>query len=280
MLRRFVVLTIGMLLAAGSTPAAPRQAVQSQPVAPLGTAPSPRVLQRLSRPVPRAEAVEVALGAPAISRLMRALLPEVKDLRTLRSRTLKGMAVAAAPNLPEREPLPSSLDELDWEGGVHISPISGGPVYAGPDRNYRCATITVHGISSWEGYGLAQMIRDDVTCHAGGDSSARVSLNLPGHSGLYLLSFRLSYLEPVPFPSGQIQLTASMSTWIGDIVELPFTRSPDSDALVALLEIPPDHTPIVPHADWPLEQVTLSVRLTWPGTNCSSCFGGVTVTKL
>jgi hypothetical protein len=238
---------------------------------------------RLAQPVPRAEAVAAATAAPGLVTQMRALLPMVKDLSLLRARTVAGMPVLSAATRPytgDREPLPEGLEGLPWDTGVRVSPVTGGALYAGERRNYRCATITVNGISSVEGFGLAEMMRDDVTRHDSYESAVNIRLNLPGHTGLYLLSFRLATDGEGAVALERARVSAAFTESISSLQRLETTCSPESDAIVALVQIPPDHRPLQARAELPLEAVTLRVQLIWQHAETPSYFGGLTVIRL
>jgi hypothetical protein len=164
--------------------------------------------------------------------------------------------------------------------GVRVSLVTGGALYAGERRNYRCATISVNGVSSAEGFGLAEMMREDVTRHDSQESAAVIRLNLPGHSGLYLLSFRLATDGEGAVALERARVSVAFSESISSLRRLETTCSPESNAVVALLQIPPGHTPLEANAEAPLEAVTLRVQLIWPHGASPAYFGGLTVIRL
>ncbi len=179
----------------GSVAAAEKPvSVSSQVLVQPTDAPPRSLLRRLSQPVRRSDGVQALLSDRRASASLKLLLPAVRDLGSLRTTTLSGQSIAATAvplkRSAEAAPPPASIDGLDWAGGVYISPVSGGPVYRGEARNWACAIMTMRGIAAGEDYGLADMVREGVTRHTA-EASVSASLHLPGHTGLYLLSFRL-----------------------------------------------------------------------------------------
>ncbi len=171
----------------GSVAAAEKPvSVSSQVLVQPTDAPPRSLLRRLSQPVRRSDGVQALLSDRRASASLKLLLPAVRDLGSLRTTTLSGQFIAATAvplkRSGEAAPPPASIDGLDWAGGVYISPVSGGPVYRGEARNWACAIMTMRG--------LADMVREGVTRHTA-EASVSASLHLPGHTGLYLLSFRL-----------------------------------------------------------------------------------------
>lgn len=267
----------------GSVGAAEKPAsVSSQVLVQPTDAPPRSLLRRLSQPVRRLDGVQALLSDRRASASLQLLLPAVRDPGSLRTTTLSGQSIAATAvplkRSAEAPPPPASIDGLDWAGGVHISPVSGGPVYRGEARNWACAIMTMRGIAAGESYGFADMVREAVTRHMA-EASVSASLHLPGHTGLYLLSFRLDCSDPRVFEAGRAHLRVSMDRPAG-FEDIDFTWSPTTHAVVALLELPPGFEPIDPTPEPPMQQISIRLMLSWDSFIRSAYFGGLTVTKL
>lgn len=244
-------------------------------------APDAAMLQRLRQPLPRMVAVDALLANTDVARQLRARIPSIPDISMLRTRTITGTAVAHAATVDFRSrgaaEVPS-YDGLDWASGIFISPTEGAPVYRGETRNYATAVMSLSGVHTFPSYGFKEIVRDGVSRHAG-DGHIGISVNLPQHSGIYLVSFRMACSDPRVFTPENMNLfvTRTVPT---NFEHLAFTASADEEAVFALLDIPPGTDPIDPTPEPPMEQVTVRIKLTWDSFLRSVYFGGVTITKL
>lgn len=250
---------------------------------PTDEAPSAAMLQHLCRPLARSAVLQAVLVNPTAAAALREKLPPGRDLQSLMARTLEGSAVSAAlPMMRKMQtgaaPPPESLEGLDWAGGIFVSPTEGAPVYRGETTNYAAAVMSLEGIYTTPYYGFAEIMREGVSRHVG-DAHIGLSVNLPDHCGIYLVSFRMACSDPRVFTPDSMSLSVTRRNPT-NFEELAFTASADEEAVFALLDIPHGTDPIDPTPEPPMEQVTVRLKLTWDSFMRSVYFGGVTITKL
>jgi hypothetical protein len=94
------------------------------------------------------------------------------------------------------------------------------------------------------------------------------------------MSFRLWHEAGSATDLSRARASVAFSESISSLRRLETTCSPESDAVVALVQIPSDHRPLDASAEPPLEAVTLRVQLIWPHAATPSYSGGLTVIRL
>ena len=154
-----------------------------------------RALRKVTTPATRAQAITALLGhAPSTAALTKALKGPVKSVPDLATMSLSGVTIppgtAAIKAIDIPENMNPTIDELDWDAGVHFSPW-GCPRIQIDGVTRTIGIMELSGVLARGSYGMDRMHDEGVVLVEVGDSSVVVFGRVPEEAGTYVVTFKL-----------------------------------------------------------------------------------------
>ena len=186
---------------------------------------------------------------------------------------------------PVLGPLPASVEDLDWDAGVHISPCLGGPTYHQDGKDWTVGVMFGKHIYATPSMTIPDQAEYDC-CFIGPQSEALFVVELPTGGASYMISAR--FVPVWASQAQQTQSTGSLQTFIdndGISIEMIDREGPHPMALSVL----PDASGVcgyltfhAMHIDFPrklpqMRHTTNVIRVT---TDSQLLLGGITLTRL
>lgn len=161
---------------------------------------------------------------------------------------------------------------LNWNTGVHFSPLVQPPTYALGSKTPQLGTVAVAG--AWFTYDMSTIMARDKVVFLHKGSGVELSVDLPNETATYMVAFGFNSLNaPMHrdvYSGYSPQITA---TEFASHIQNSMTLTPTTNGLIAILTIQKDD----PRATGSVIPVLIGMRIDYKST---LIFGGVTVTKL